>query len=214
MENKSKSRFEDTCPLLLEPHMEMNPYRQIMEFYHGASLHVYRTELRKWHNACMANGLKIKKAGPLVYFHQQLTQLLQACYLITTQQLHYVPEASYSDSEPTFGDWIMRVWARAIKEKDKGYKEYQLLRLKKKEMKNPLKALTPIVTLENITKLRYGLSEWLYFGLVKDDNLAMIDAKYGFPLLKELEKTLELSFILVVPQAIQYLKKETEAGND
>ncbi|WP_156166674.1 hypothetical protein [Pedobacter sp. BMA] len=203
--------FKDTCPYLLSDDMLHNPYLQVIQFFEGASLHGARRDLRDWLKACMTDGVHLKP-GDMNYSFERLTLLIQAAHLIVEHKLPYRQQKEYCTNKFTFGDWIQGVRERQLEEDYTGIKEYELTVLTAAEIQHPLEALAPLVDLESIKEMRYGLKEWLYYAGTDGDPLALADDTFGFPLFEKLEKLVELCFVLVVLQTKGMKREEVENG--
>jgi len=205
------SSFKDTDPLLLNTNQITDPYSVLLDFYGGASLNAHRKDLLDWFKACMTDGQKVEKPSDMLFLYEQLTQLLQATYFITKHKIPFVSNKPYTSTTPSFAHWIKKVDA---KYPERGNMQYQPTILSTEELLYPLKSLQPILTIENIKHLRYGLKEWLYFGFTDSDFLGVTDAKYGFELYDQLLKIIELGFVLVVPQGSDAGLTEEEVSHD
>ncbi|WP_147273681.1 hypothetical protein [Pedobacter chinensis] len=196
------SQFEDTCPLLLNDQHLKDPYLEIESFFSGCSLGEYQRDLKGWFKAALTEGFCFKKAGSLVYFHEQLIQLLQAGYLIVKNDLPYERNAPYCDHAATFGDWINSVRSKWAAEGDQAASDYDVRFLTRFEQEEPLLYLKKNLKLKKIKHIRYGLQEWLHCGLSKAGSISDLDNRYLYQLYEKLEKLLEAFFLLVAKEAL------------
>ncbi|MCZ4224338.1 hypothetical protein [Pedobacter rhodius] len=190
-------RFEDTCPLLLVRANQLDPYLEVESFFNGASLGYYKFELRCWFKTALTENMGVEKHGNLIYFHNQLIQLLHAGYLIVTNNIKYISTTHYSSTGETFKDWINDIKGQKIEEGNGIPGSYEVNVLSEAEIGNPLFYLKQILTLKRIEEIRYGLQEWIYCAFNGNSSIATMDAKYVFNLYEELEKILEMLFLLI-----------------
>jgi len=190
-------KFEDTCPLLLQHENQINPYLEIESFFSGASLAYYRTELRSWFKISMTVGMQIEDHANLIYFNNQLVQLLHAGYLIVSNDIEYIASTDYSSKGMKFKEWINEVKKQEINEGISISNCYEIHLLSKVEIANPLFFLNKIITLKRVWEIRYGLQEWIYCSFNKNSSIATMDAKYVFNLFQDLEKIFEMLLLLI-----------------
>jgi hypothetical protein len=190
-------KFEDTCPLLLPLEDQLDPYLEIESFFNGASLGYYKFELRRWFTTAITEDMEVKNHSNLIYFHNQLVQLLHAGYLIVTNQIEYVSKTAYSSTAKTFKDWVNEVKKEKIDEGIGIPGNYEVYLLSEAEMANPVFYLKQILTLKRIAEIRYGLQEWIYCAFNRNNSIATMEADYVINLYQELEKLLEMLFLLV-----------------
>jgi len=196
------SQFKDTCPLLLADQHLTDPYLEIESFFSGCSLGEYQRDLKGWFKAALTEGFCFKKAGSLVYFHGQLTQLLQAGYLIVKNDLPYERDKPYCDHAVTFGDWINSVRSKWAAKGDLSASDYDVKYLTRFEQEEPMLYLKKNLKLKKIKHIRYGLQEWLHCGLSKANSISDLDNRYLYQLYEKLEKLLEAFFLLVAKEAL------------
>lgn len=192
--------FKDTSPILLNNEETRNPYSVLLDFYGGASLNAYRRDLQDWFRASMTDGQTVQKGSNTIFFHEQLTQLMQAAYLIVKHEIPFDHSRPYSGTTITFAAWIRAVDDKHPEISGRKSMQYEPTILNQDELINPLQSLSHILTLDQIKQMRYGLKEWLYYGFTSGDYLGTTDAEYGFELYDQLLKFIELCFVLVVPQ--------------
>ena len=190
-------KFEDTCPLLLSSEQQLDPYLEIESFFNGASLGYYRYELRNWFKTAINEDMEVENHSNLVYFHNQLIQLLHAGHLIVANQLEYESKTTYSSTDETFKDWVNKVKKEKIDEGNGIPGSYEVYLLSEAEMANPIFYLKQILTLKRIAEIRYGLQEWIYCAFNRNSSIATMEADYVINLYQELEKLLEMLFLLV-----------------
>lgn len=190
-------KFEDTCPLLLPPEHQLDPYLEVELFFNGASLGYYKFELRRWFTTAITEDMEVENHSNLIYFHNQLIQLLQAGYLIATNQPEYISKTTYSSTAKTFKDWVNEVKKEKIDEGIGIPGNYEVYLLSEAEIANPLFCVKRSLTLERIVEIRYGLQEWIYCAFNRNNSIATMEAKYVINLYQELEKLLEMLFLLV-----------------
>ncbi|KQR72096.1 hypothetical protein ASF92_01990 [Pedobacter sp. Leaf176] len=190
-------RFEDTCPLLLASEHQQDPYLEIESFFNGASLGYYKYELRSWFKTAITEGMEVDNHGNLIYFHNQLIQLLHAGYLIVTNRYEYISKTVYSSTAKTFKDWVNEVKKEKIDEGNGIPGSYEVYLLSEAEIANPIFYLKEMLSRKRIAEIRYGLQEWIYCAFNKNNSIATMEADYVINLYQELEKFLELLFLLV-----------------
>jgi hypothetical protein len=190
-------RFEYTCPLLLSTEHQLNPYLEIESFFNGASLGFYRFELRSWFKIAMTPKLRVENHGNLIYFHNQLVQLLHAGYLIVKNHIGDKNSNHFLTTTETFKDWVNDMRKQKIDEGIGMASGYEIHSLLEDEMANPFLYLRKILTLSRIFEIRYGLQEWLYCSFNCNSSIATMDATHVFYLFEDIEKLLELLFYLI-----------------
>jgi len=190
-------RFEDTCPLLLSSENQLDPYLEIESFFNGASLGYYRYELRNWFKTAINEDMEVENHSNLIYFHNQLIQLLHAGYLIVANQLKYESKTTYSSTSETFKDWVNKVKKEKIDEGNGIPGSYDVYLLSEAEVANPVFYLKQILSLKRIAEIRDGLQEWIYCAFNRNSSIATMEADYVINLYQELEKLLEMLFLLV-----------------
>jgi len=189
--------FEGTCPLLLRDDHFENPYLEIEHFYSGSSLGEYKNDIKAWFKAALTEELKYQNSSDLVYFNNQIVQLLHAGYLIIKNELSYQGIRGYISTGETFKEWIFRVRDQQIANGRNVYGEYLVNLLEEEYQKDPVKFLKESLTLPKIKDLRYGLQEWLYCALHENSSINTMESRYLFDQYEQLEKLLEAFFLLV-----------------
>lgn len=202
--------FKDTSPVLLEANQISDPYSVLLEFYGGSSLNAYRRDLLHWFKACMTDDQQVEKVSNILFFHQQLTQLIQAAYLIVRHEVLFDDNKLYSTTSISFAEWIRAVDEKHPEIPGTRSRQYEPTILNEEELMHPLKSLKILLTLDHIKEMRYGLNEWQYYGFASGDFLGTTDSKYGFELYDKLLKLIELCFVLVVPQRLNLVQGEEE----
>lgn len=202
--------FQDTCPILLDANQISNPYSVLLEFYGGSNLNAYRRDLLDWFKACMTDDQEVEMVSNILFFHQQLIQVIQAAYLIVTHDVPFDYNKPYSGTSISFAEWIRGVDEKYPEIPGKRSRQYEPTVLNQDELTHPLKSLKTLLTLDNIKEMRYGLNEWRYYGFASGDFLGTTDSKYGFELYDKLLKLIELCFVLVVPQHLDLAQREVE----
>lgn len=189
--------FEQTCPLLLQKSYLNDPYKEIESFFSGASLGEYRKDLKDWFRAALIEHVSFKRSSKLIYFHSQLIQLIHAGYLIVNNNLIYQRNEPYCSNANTFKDWIIGVKAKTEEETGVETFNYDVFALSDAEKRDPLQYVYKTLKLKKIKEIRYGLQEWLYCALSKQNSLMDIEDQYILKLYETLEKLLEAFFLLV-----------------
>ena len=184
--------FSHSCPLLLKDEYYTNPYLMIENFFSFASLTEYKEDLTQWFKASLNEQRSFTNANDLLFIHNQFIQLIHAGYIIGTSKLKYEPRSNYTKSHNTFGHWLL---ARM----DNQY-SIQLLSPHFKE--NPLEYCSEILTLNHVSKMRFGLKEWLEAALSENMSIAQLDSIYIFDQFEDLQKTLEALFLLIIQPAL------------
>lgn len=186
------NHFQDTCPTLLRNEYLKNPYHQIIQFFREGSLGSYRDQLKAWFKAVIANNLTMAPPD-FIYLHDQLTRLLEACYLISAYQIPVSTPTSASAQPHLFSSWLalQNIIHTSPEEND----PYAILTLQEDEKTSPLDVFHPILTLENIFNIREDLKEWSYCGS-KAGHIAPATGS-AFDLYEILIKIMELALLLV-----------------
>ncbi|OWK71743.1 hypothetical protein [Pedobacter sp. AJM] len=186
------NHFQDTCPTLLRNEYLKNPYHQIIQFFREGSLGSYRDQLKAWFKAVIANNLTMAPPD-FIYLHDQLTRLLEACYLISAYQIPVSTPTSASAQPHLFSSWLalQNIIHTSPEEND----PYAILTLQEDEKTSPLDVFHPILTLENIFNIREDLKEWSYCGS-KAGHIAPATGS-AFNLYEILIKIMELALLLV-----------------
>ncbi|MCX2585056.1 hypothetical protein [Pedobacter sp. MR22-3] len=186
------NHFQDTCPTLLRNEYLKNPYHQIIQFFREGSLGSYRDQLKAWFKAVIANNLTMAPPD-FIYLHDQLTRLLEACYLISAYQIPVSTPTSASAQPHLFSSWLalQNIIHTSPEEND----PYAILTLQEDEKTSPLDVFHPILTLENIINIREDLKEWSYCGS-KACHIAPAKGS-AFDLYEILIKIMELALLLV-----------------
>lgn len=195
--NNTPICFEQTCPRLLQESHLIDPYMEIESFFSGTSLGEYRKDLKDWFRAALIEHVSLKHSSTIVYFHDQLVQLLHAGYLIVNNNLEYKRNEAYCSNALTFRDWINGVKAKRELENGVATSDFEVYALSDKEKLGPLQYLSKILKLKKIKEIRYGMQEWLYCALSNKSSLMGVDDKYILKLYETLEKLLEAFFLLV-----------------
>ncbi|MGO4876843.1 hypothetical protein ACEN2P_09605 [Pedobacter psychrotolerans] len=186
------NHFQDTCPTLLRNEYLKNPYHQIIQFFREGSLGSYRDQLKAWFKAVIANNLTMAPPD-FIYLHDQLTRLLEACYLISAYQIPVSTPTSASAQPHLFSSWLalQNIIHTSPEEND----PYAILTLQEDEKTSPLDVFHPILTLENIFNIREDLKEWSYCGS-KAGHIVPATGS-AFDLYEILIKIMELALLLV-----------------
>ena len=190
-------RFENTCPLLLSNEHRLDPYLEIESFFDGASLGYYRREIRSWFRIAMTENMEVKKCSEMIYFHNQLIQLLQAGHLIVENDIKHPSLSHDSEAVERFKEWVSVMKDKKIDEGTGTKGSYDIQLLSDAEIVNPLFYLRQLLTLKRIAEIRFGLQEWLYCSLNGKSSIATMEAKHVFGLFEDIEKLLEMLFILI-----------------
>lgn len=203
--NQEINHFQDTCPNLLENENLNNPYLIVIAFFNHSSLNSHRNQAREWYRAALAGHLKSENTPNFSYFHDQLIQLLEACYRITAYQIPYLAmlhRADYSNQ------WM------ALQKKINALSEertpYETLNLNGNEIANPQATLRRLLTLENIKKMRQGLKQWNYCGTPESHNHLSITPAGAFELYENLIKIMELAFLTLIGEESKPLPQASD----
>jgi hypothetical protein len=189
--------FALSCPLLLTDEFVQNPYLMVEEFFSYGSIEEYKRDLAEWFSLALNDEEGYENATDLVFIHNQFLQLIQAAYLIGTCKMPYLPKTPYTSQHETFGHWILdKMETSSFK---KGYRA-QYLSLHFQE--NPIHYCIENMTINDVTKLRYGLKEWLEAALSKNRNITHLPHCYIFDQFKELHSIMEAAFLLVAQPAL------------
>ncbi|WP_029282940.1 hypothetical protein [Pedobacter sp. R20-19] len=184
--------FQDTCPTLLRNEYLKNPYYQIIQFFREESLGSYRDQLKAWFKAVIGNNLTMAPPD-FIYLHDQLTRLLEACYLISAYQIPTSTPTAASAQPHLFSSWLaLQNLIHTSPEKDD---PYEILTLQEDEKESPLDVFQPLLTLENISNIREDLKEWSYCGS-RAGHIAPATGG-AFDLYEILIKIMELALLLV-----------------
>lgn len=181
----------------------LDPYKEIESFFSGNSLGEYRKDLKHWFRAALIEHVSVKHSSTIVYFHDQLVQLLHAGYLIVNKNLEYKRNEAYCSNALTFRDWINGVKAKRELEKGVPTSDFEVYALNDKEKLAPLQYLSKILKLKTIKYIRYDMQEWLYCALSNRSSLMGIDDKYILKLYETLEKLLEAFFLLIAGNEVK-----------
>lgn len=202
------NHFKDTCPILLKNECLKNPYHQVIQFFREKSLGSYRNQLKAWFKAVMANNLAMVAPPDFIYLHDQLTRLLEACYLISAYQIPTSTPTSASAQPYLFSSWL--ALQNIIHTSPEENNSYEILTLQEDEKASPLDVFPPLLTLENIFKIRADLKEWSYCGS-KAGHTAPATGS-AFDLYEMLIKIMELALLLVaVDEDRLYLHFQNES---
>ena len=186
--------FEYTCPLLLSPERQSNPYLELESFFYGASLGYYQRELRSWFEISLTERMEVDDHEGLNFFHNQLIQLFQAGYLIVKKNLKYAPEV---DSVNKFKKRINSLRQQKFCGGNGKAANYEIHLLSENEIANPFFYLKQILNLPRIAEMRYGLQEWTFCSFDGQSSIATMDAQYVFNLFDDIGKVMEMLFILI-----------------
>ncbi len=190
--NNSNYHFAYTCPLLLSDDHQKDPYLFVESFFSFAGINEYREDLTKWFKVAINEQQAYENASDLLFLHNQITQLIQAGYLISTSELVYNPLKNYTKQHDTFGHWLL---ARLKN-------QYHVQTLSPHFKANPLQFCIDNLTLNHIVKLRYGLNEWLEAALSKNSSITSLDYAYIFDQFEELQKIVEALFLIIIQPAL------------
>ena len=182
----STVNFSLSCPLLLKDEYLTNPYLMIESFFSFASVEEYKQDLTHWFKVALNDQLTYENASDLLFIHNQFTQLIHAGYLIGTSKLVYKPSTNYTKQHPTFGHWLL---ART--------ENHTIHTLPPHFRENLIEFCSEILTLPHVTKLRYGLKEWLEAALSQNNSITTLDPPYIFDQYEDLQKIVEASFLLI-----------------
>lgn len=194
-QTENNQAFAQTCPLLLKDEQLENPYLLLEEFFSYRSLDDYQKELDTWFTAALHEELKHPKPETLIYLHQQLQSLLNACYLIAVNPQKVQP--SLPKPKNTSYDQQQKFGQKCDSESraEEGYAQPYWLTLDTRE--NPIAFLQEQLNIENLKHLRLGLQEWLEDGLIETSCLADTQPSYGFSFYQQLHQIIEACYLLL-----------------
>jgi hypothetical protein len=84
----SATAFALTSPLLLNNEQQENPYLFLNAFFEFASIEEYKEEMSEWFRTAVSEGVIYEGANNLLFLHSQITQLLNAGFLIASKEQH------------------------------------------------------------------------------------------------------------------------------
>ncbi|WP_316832375.1 hypothetical protein [Pedobacter aquatilis] len=206
--SKKHKRFQDTCPYLLNDEYLENPYLEIESFFSAFSLGEYKRDLKKWFKAVLTEKNRFKNTGALIFFYEQLIRLIHASYVIAQSDLKYPRDKPYSHKADSFGSWILFTHEANESLSINTDVAYVITELNTKDKANPMRYLRTHLTFKKVKWIRYGLKEWLQIGLSKKSSIVDADERIIYPLYEQLEKLLEICFLLLM------LVSQTNAGLD
>jgi hypothetical protein len=193
---RSHPYFEYTCPLLLSFEHRLDPFLEVEDFFDSASLRYYTSELRSWFQISLTEDMEIENHSNLIFFHNQLIRLLQAGHFIIENNSKY-PSKYYLETAERFKEWVSNKRKEKFDEGTGRAGHYEILFLSDAEIANPLSYLKEILTLSRIAEIRYGLQEWIYCSFNGQSSIGTMEAKYVFNLFEDVEKIIELLFLLI-----------------
>lgn len=192
--HREADEFSLSCPLLLQEEYLANPYLMIESFFSFACLNEYREDLTHWFKAALNENICYEQSSDLLFIHDQFTQLIHAGYLIGLSKPVYEPQVNYTKNHETFGHWLL----------DRMEYNYVVLTLSPHYNENPIDYCAENLTLDQVTKLRYGLKEWLDAALSKNNSITSLNHMYIFDQYEELQKIVEALFLLIIEPALSH----------
>jgi len=166
--------FENTCPVMLSTEQLANPKIIIENFFRNNDLTSAKSKLKNWFKTALTEDLQYENGNELLFFHNQIIQLLHAGYLI-------VQDKSF-DQEKSSLEHLVNNPA-------------MISCLDINEQRSPLAYVNAIITVSNLTFLRYGMQEWLYSALSKRSSISQLNSKFIFEQFELLEKLFEALFL-------------------
>jgi hypothetical protein len=187
--------FALSCPLLLQSEYLVNPYLMVESFFSFASLNEYRDDLTQWFKASLSEEVTYENANDLLFIHNQFQQLINAGFLIISNNVVYEPKLNYSENHQTFGHWLL-----AVKEGGALGDDIQILPPYFRE--NPMAYCREFLTLSKVKRIRYGMKEWLEAALSRNYSIATLDHEYVFDQFEDLQKIMEAMYLLIIKPAL------------
>jgi len=186
METQLHADLGATCPLAPSAENTANPYLLVEEFFYFTSICDYKKNLQTWFSCALSDQAVSANASDMLFLHDQVIKLVQAGYVIATNNIAYVPECHTDDR--TMGDWMKGI---------KGNSICEITTLLPHERLEPLVFLKNTLTLQDLKTIRYGLYEWLTCALCRTVSMNEFDAKYSLPLYETVVKVMEAFYLIL-----------------
>lgn len=193
-----------TEPSLFTPEEANEPFLVIEFFFNFTNLSGYREELQKYYIVAVNEGLTHENPGTLFFIHNQYISLIQAGYLIVSNNLSYVAKANRYGSK-TLGEWLLRVRDKQVKEGEIHLSDETAHVLSMQERADPMGYCKKTLTHENVIKLRFGLKECLDAGLSNRSSIADFEEGYVFELYLTLQKLTEAFYLIITANAEEHV---------
>ena len=195
--------FPFTDPVLLLPEYMEDPYLLIEDFFTGATLGEYKNDLKRWFKYALTEDLRDEDAQNLLFFHNQIIRMLHAGHLIVKDDIPYKRADHYTETAATFANWIEESIESRQVEGNYLHWEYEVNVLEEEFREDPIGYLKKELSLKTISDLRFGLQEWLYAALSNRSSIHVLESRYVVNQYEQLEKLLEVFFLLVTKSDIQ-----------
>lgn len=190
--------FESTHPLDLAEKYKKDPFLFLEYFFNVDGLAGHKKQLRKWFKAVLSENKDITNAKDFLFFHNMFTQLLNAGCIIVNKQIRYSPKKSFNNETETFVQWLGKIQDNSISTGDYYAGQFEVSVLSIKEKNNPYLFLQNTLTFNKVQKLRYGMLEWLYASVSKENNIGDLDPTYLFEQYELMNKFIEAFYVIIM----------------
>lgn len=192
---KPQINFALSCPHLLQDKYLLNPYLMVESFFSFSTLSNYQEDLAQWFKMALSENSCYENANNLLFIHHQFTQLINAGYLIVSNDIVYKPKLNYTPNYDTFGHWLLHSNQQKIT--DLASVEGQTLK------EDPFVYCQKTLTFGNIKKIRYYMNEWLDAALSENSSIAHLDQDGLFNHYETMQKLVEAFYLLLTEPAIK-----------
>ena len=193
--------FALSCPLLLRGEQLDDPYLYLEEFFSFNTITGYKRALKNWFRAVIDQDIAYNNADELYFLFGRFTQFLQACYIIASHRLNYLPQLPYNESVPSFGHWIL---ATTFPGQEPPYRlNYIIQNLPEDYRQAPLRFFIEQLSDSSVALFRTRFDGWFEAALSNKKNLHDLDQDAAFQQYDLLLQLLEAAFLILTKPAIQ-----------
>jgi hypothetical protein len=192
--------FALTEPRLFSEEEASNPYLMVEDFFNFTNLTGYREKLKDWFAIAINKDLASENPKNCLFMHHQYTQLIQAGYLIVTQQLLYVPKPDKHNGK-TMGQCMFGKRDSDVAKGEMMLSDEEPHVLNLAERAAPMDYCLEALSHDNVVKLRFGLQEWLDAGLSENSSIHDLNDEYAFGFYLTLQKLTEAFYLIITATA-------------
>lgn len=192
---KPQINFALSCPHLLQDKYLLNPYLMVESFFSFSTLSNYQEDLAQWFKMALSENSCYENANNLLFIHHQFTQLINAGYLIVSNDIAYTPKLNYTPNYDTFGHWLLH--SNQQKTTDLADVEAQTLK------EDPYVYCQKTLTFGNVKKIRYYMNEWLDAALSENSSIVHLDQDGLFNHYETMQKLVEAFYLILIEPAIK-----------